>query len=103
VAKLFSLASYGFTIDRSKRSSNKAAGKESTGGVDILTRPTPSCKSSSFPVRYVEDVFKPRTQLEVVFSSLLDLLKIPSDAAHEKARIPRHKMNVLHSARWLVG
>lgn len=36
---------------------------------DTLTRPTPSCKSSSFPVGYVEDAFETGTHLEAVFSS----------------------------------
>ena len=89
-----------FTIDRSKRSSNKAAGEECTGSVGILTRPTPSCKSSSFPVGYVEDAFETRTQLEVVFSGLL---KVPGNAAHEESWIPRHEVDVLNSASRLVG
>jgi hypothetical protein len=44
-----------FISDCSKRSSSKAAGTKDTAGD---------------PLRYVEDVFKPRTKLAVVSSSL---------------------------------
>jgi hypothetical protein len=68
-------------LDRSKRSSNKAASEEGTGSV---------------PSGYVEDAFEMRTQLEVVFSGLL---KVPGDAAKKHPRIARHDVNVVDRRR----
>ena len=57
----------------------------------------------TYPLGYVEDVFNPRTQLEIVFSSLLGLLEVPGHAAHKESGIAWYKMDVLHSTRRLVG
>ena len=43
---------------------------------------------------------RPRTKIEVIFRGLL---KIPCETAHNKARIPRHEMDILDPARGLIG
>ncbi len=53
----------------------------------------------AYPLGYVEDVFKPRTQLEIVFSRLLELLEVPGNAAHKRARVPGHEVNIVDSRR----
>jgi hypothetical protein len=63
---------------------------------DLPTRPQVKNTPEAYPLGYVEDVFKSRTQLEIVFSSLLE---IPGDAAQERPRTPWHKVNVGDGSR----
>lgn len=77
-------ASYILPVGRSKRRSSKDAGGEHTAGI---------------PLRYVEDMFEPRTPLEVVFSGRLE---VPGEAAHHKPRIPRHEVCIRDTGRFIA-
>jgi hypothetical protein len=66
---------------------------------DLPTRPQVKNAPEAYPLGYVEDAFKPRTQLEVVFSSLVDPLKVPCNAAHKHPRVSRHEVNAVDRRR----
>ena len=64
-----------------KQAVNEAAGEKNTGGVAVLTRPTPSCQNSSFPDWGTLRIFETRTKLGSLSQRLQRLLKISSSKA----------------------
>jgi hypothetical protein len=59
---------------------NEAAGEKNTGGVAVLTRPTPSCQNSSFPGWGTLRIFRDGNDAEV-FQRIKRLLKISASKA----------------------
>lgn len=55
--------------------------------------------TAGVPLRYVEDMFEPRTPLEAVFSGRLE---VPGETRHDKSRIPRHEVRVRNAGRFIT-
>jgi len=60
---------------------NEAAGEKNTGGVTVITRPTPSCRNSSFPVYGTLRSFRDENEVVCHFQRFQRLLKISASKA----------------------